>query len=234
MGEVISEQQRQLNQALHAENDLFGVGMANLESGRLPAALRRMHELGCCNSILDYGTGKGALVQRLREELPPYINVQGYDPAVQRFSHRPSQPFDVVTCVDVLEHVEPTSIDEVLRDISRLTREFCYLVIDLQPAVKSLPDGRNAHILLAPADWWLGRVAQLFACQTSFPIFHECGLPQKLVIAASHRTANLPLVYAFLIKLNLFSTTFTEGVLGGVAPVCRPGERGSVRQRSAR
>ena len=61
-----------------------------------------------------------------------------------------------------------SSIDAVLKDIHRLTKRFCYVVVDLQPAVKKLADGRNAHILLAPYEWWVARFAQLFKCQASF------------------------------------------------------------------
>lgn len=218
MAEVISEQQRLLNQSLHQHNDAFGnrhdaAGLAT----HLPAALTRMHELGICTSVLDYGTGKGKLVERLRTELPATIQVQGYDPAMPQFSQRPSKPVDILTCLDVLEHIEMGSIDAVLREIHALTRRFCYLVIDLQPAVKTLADGRNAHILLAPPEWWTSRLAQLFPCITAFPVYHEAGLAQKLVIGAAHKPETLTLMYAFLIKLNVFGLRMGQGVLGGMA-----------------
>lgn len=218
MAEVISEQQRLLNQSLHQQNDAFGnrhdaAGLAT----HLPAALQRMHELGICHSVLDYGTGKGRLVQRLQAELPAAIRVQGYDPAMPAYASKPSEPADILTCLDVLEHIEMDSIDAVLRDIHALTRQFCYLVIDLQPAVKTLADGRNAHILLAPPEWWTSRVAQLFPCIAAFPVYHESGLAQKLVIAAAHRPQALTLMYAFLIKLNVFELRMQQGVLGGLA-----------------
>ena len=218
MAEVISTQQRELNAALHQHNDAFGnrhdaAGLAT----KLPEALRRMHELGICTSVLDYGTGKGKLVQRLRAELPAAIQVQGYDPAVSEFAQRPAQLVDILTCLDVLEHIEMDSIDAVLLEIHALTRQFCYLVIDLQPAVKTLADGRNAHILLAPPEWWTSRLAQLFPCITAFPVYHESGLAQKLVIGAAHRPEVLTLMYAFLIKLNLFQMRMEQGVLGGMA-----------------
>ena len=217
MAEVISKQQRQLNAALHQHNNAFGnrddaAGLAS----RLPEALQRMHELGICNSMLDYGTGKGKLVQRLRAELPPTISVQGYDPAVPEFAQQPSEAVDILTCLDVLEHIEIASIDAVLREIHALTRQFCYLVIDLQPAVKTLADGRNAHILLAPPEWWTTRLAQLFPCITAFPVYHESGLAQKLVIGAAHKPETLTLMYAFLIKLNVFGLRMGQGVLGGM------------------
>jgi hypothetical protein len=216
LAQVISDEQRALNKALHAQSDQFGnradgAGLA----GNLPAALKRMHELGVCRSVLDYGTGKGKLVGRLRQELPAGITVNGYDPAVEAWEKKPNKPSDILTCLDVLEHIEMDSIDAVLRDIKALTRHFCYLVIDLQPAVKTLADGRNAHILLAPPEWWVGRIAQLFPCQASFPVMHARGLPQKLVIAATEHPQLLPLMYGFLIKMKLFDFAMSGGPLGG-------------------
>lgn len=216
MAGVISEEQRRLNQALHQQQEAFGnradgAGLAE----RLPDALRRMHELGCCNSVLDYGTGKGKLVERLRRELPATISVHGYDPAIEAYSRRPEQPADILTCLDVLEHVELDSIEAVLRDIASLTRQFCYLVIDLQPAAKTLVDGRNAHILLAPPDWWVARLSQHFPCLSSFPVKHQCGLAQKLVVAGAHQPQQLTLMFGFLIKLRIFEAVMSGGILAG-------------------
>ena len=218
MAEVISKQQQALNAALH-QNEHFGnredaAGLAGL----LPQALLRMHELGICNNVLDYGTGKGKLVKRLQRELPASLAVSGYDPAVAAYAQRPSQAVDILTCLDVLEHIEMASVDAVLRDIHGLTRHFCYLVIDLQPAVKTLADGRNAHILLAPPEWWVSRVAQLFPCMAHFPVYHQSGHPQKLVIAAAHSPKLLPAMYGFLIKLRIFNRLMEGGVLAQAQP----------------
>ena len=218
MGQVISDEQRRLNQELHQNSNDFGnrADAAGL-AGRLPQALIRMQELGVCQSVLDYGTGKGKLVERLRQELPPSLAVAGYDPAVERFSTKPSTAVDVLVCLDVLEHIEMASIQAVLQDIHDLTRSFCYLVIDLQPAVKTLTDGRNAHILLAPPEWWVSRLSQLFPCLASFPVMHRAGLPQKLVVAACHKPAMLPYMYGFLTKLHIFDLVMSGGTLEGKA-----------------
>ena len=103
----ISDEQLAFNQALHQSNPSFGnrdqaAGMA----ATLPLALYRTHELGFCSSVLDYGTGKGLLVDRLRAELPPSIRVDGYDPAIQKWSQKPSVVPDILLCLDVLEHIE--------------------------------------------------------------------------------------------------------------------------------
>lgn len=203
-----------LNQALHGDDHNFG-GRADAGgvAGRLPEAIQKLHKHGLCGSLLDYGTGKGHLVHRLRQTLPASIHVNGYDPAVAAWCERPTQPADILTCLDVLEHVELAAIDSVLRDIKSLTGRFCYLVVDLQPAVKRLADGRNAHILLAPPEWWVSRIAQLFACQTSFPIFHQRGLMQKVVIVAGDDPALMPAMHSFLGALRIFSMVMVGGSL---------------------
>ena len=218
MANVISDEQRKLNQALHQQDNRYGnradgAGVAT----HLSTALTRLNELGACDSVLDYGTGKGKLVERLQKELPKNITVKGYDPAMPKYADKPSEPVDIVTCLDVLEHIEMDSIDAVLQDIKSLTKRFCYLVIDLQPAVKKLADGRNAHILLAPPDWWTYKLGQLFPCQASFPIYHEAGLPQKIVIACCNETEIVPFMYSFLMKMKLFNFRMGQGVLAGMA-----------------
>ena len=172
-----------------------------------------MHKIGLCSSVLDYGTGKGLLVDRLREELPETIRVSGYDPAVKRWSAEPDGPHDILTCLDVLEHVEIQSIDAVLQEIRFLTGRFCYVVVDLQPAVKRLADGRNAHILLAPAEWWVSRFSQVFACMTSFTLPHESGAQQKLVVVACENPRIVPHMHTFLNKINAYDLSFKAGSL---------------------
>lgn len=226
MTPLISEEQRRLNQALHARNSDFGnradgAGLA----ANLPDALLHMHHRGACASVLDYGTGKGKLVHYLRQKLPQSIEVEGYDPAVEDWRNKPKGSFDIVTCLDVLEHVEVENVDDILRDIRRLSRCFCFLIIDLQLAAKSLPDGRNAHILLAPPEWWIARVSQVFPSMASFPVLHISGHPQKLVITAATHGSVTPLMYAFLCRLNIFSVKMTGGSLGSSAQ----GQGASVR-----
>ena len=212
----ISNAQLKLNQSLHHKDTSFGNRYSAPGARNLPLALSRMHEIGLCSSVLDYGTGKGKLVTRLKKELPNSIKVDGYDPAVEAYSKKPTEAVDILTCLDVLEHIEMSSIDAVLMDIKQLTNKFCYLVIDLQPAVKQLADGRNAHILLAPSDWWISKLSQLFTGVCAFPLYHKVGLPQKLAIACTNHNSSLQDMYLFLIKLRVFENTLTGGVLHSV------------------
>ena len=215
MSDLISKQQLELNKSLHGYDQSFGnrrdgSGFASL----LPKALDRLHCQGMCDSLLDYGTGKGQLVERLRDEITNSIIIDGYDPAVEEWNNPPKRSYDIVTCLDVLEHVERNSLDAVLSDIASKTNKFCYLVIDLQPAVKTLRDGRNAHILLAPSDWWVTQISRYFTSFTVFPIYHMRGLVQKIVITASQDASMIPAMNLFLYKLQIFDFKMNGGILG--------------------
>ena len=210
---TISKEQQKLNAELH-KSDKYGnrANAAGLATN-LPQALDRMHELGLCNRFLDYGTGKGKLLKYLKQKIKHPIQLVGYDPAVEEFSEKPNEKFDIVTCLDVLEHIELDTIDNVLNEIKSYTKYFCYLVIDLQPAVKTLSDGRNAHILLAPSTWWQNKISQLFTSYSTFPIYHGSGDIQKIVIVATNNPKCLRLMHGFISKLDIFELSLVGGVL---------------------
>lgn len=164
---TISDQQLQFNRELHKSRPDFGSrGGAGHE--QISIILGRYLELGLIASVLDYGTGKGAFPHKLSQQLPK-LKVSAYDPAVEEFSVKPSIPSDLVTCLDVLEHVDRSSVAFVLNEIRSLSLKLVYLQIDLQPAVKRLSSGSNAHIMLAPPDWWLAEASQYFPYIGSFP-----------------------------------------------------------------
>lgn len=104
-------------------------------------------------TILDYGCGEN----RLAESLKP-IRVSGYDPGIPERAKMP-KPCDLVVCTDVLEHVEPEKLDAVLDHLYRITGRVGYFVISTKPANAVLPDGRNAHLSVHPADWWRQKLA---------------------------------------------------------------------------
>ena len=65
-------------------------------------------------------------------------------------------------CTDVLEHIEPDRLDEVLDDLKRVTRKMGFFVVATRAADKTLPDGRNAHLIQQERDWWLPKLAARF------------------------------------------------------------------------
>jgi 2-polyprenyl-3-methyl-5-hydroxy-6-metoxy-1,4-benzoquinol methylase len=107
-------------------------------------------------SILDYGCGKGNLAVAM-----PDLAIREYDPAIAGKDGEP-EPADLVICTDVLEHIEPNYLDDVLDHIRSVTAKFAFLNIATRPAVKTLPDGRNTHLIIRPQDWWRSRIEKFF------------------------------------------------------------------------
>lgn len=144
---LISPEYRQQNMALHQARKDYG----NRGARWADEVWNTSRSLDC-HSWLDYGCGKATL----GEAMPPEMQDawQNYDPAIPLYS-TPPMPADLVVCVDVLEHVEPNAIEDVLDDLQRLSRKAVLLFVDMTPASKTLPDGRNAHLLQRPIDWWL-------------------------------------------------------------------------------
>lgn len=103
-----------------------------------------------CASILDYGCGKGSLGRELTNA---GLNIKSYDPGIPAYAAMP-KPADLVACLDVLEHIEPECLFDVLAHIRELTRKVLFTAIATRPAGKTLSDGRNAHLIIENDAWW--------------------------------------------------------------------------------
>lgn len=106
--------------------------------------------LGRPVTILDYGCGQGSLGRSLRAKGQRVLD---YDPAIHGKDKLPAAA-DLVVCTDVLEHIEEDKIAAVLDHLRSLTVWRLFAVIATVEASKTLPDGRNAHILLQDRTWW--------------------------------------------------------------------------------
>lgn len=147
---LISENYKNLNEELHSRNPTYGrSGAKNAEY------VIELSDKYATRDILDYGCGKGTL----NENLP--FSIKQYDPAVLKHSARPV-PADIVVCTDVMEHIEPECLDEVIKDIASLTKKCAYFIISTRPAKKTLADGRNAHICLHEPQWWIDAMKEYF------------------------------------------------------------------------
>ena len=152
---LISEHYRELQEELHRNP---GYGVASVEYAPLVADYVRRNSV---HEMLDYGAGKGRLGEELDWLVPWELTVHHYDPAVPRWSATPA-PAPFVACIDVLEHIEPERIDAVLDDLQRVTSQTALFTIHTAAAAKTLADGRNAHLIQQPPEWWLPRLLQRF------------------------------------------------------------------------
>lgn len=130
-------------------------------------------------SLIDYGCGKGWILKSLQETYP-ICNMVGYDPAVFEYRKLPNNKFDCVFCIDVLEHIEPLCITDVLDNINQLSSKYVWLRIDTLPARKRLPDGRNAHLIIEQPSYWLSLIDKHIQGKVVYNMF---GKKSKLDIA---------------------------------------------------
>jgi hypothetical protein len=156
---LISEDYRKLQQALH-RNPEYGVASVQYA----PLVAQVMEATGIAE-LLDYGAGKGRLSDTLHDMYENPIIVHHYDPAIPEWSS-PPQPCRLVACIDVLEHIEPELLDNVLDDLKRVTAGMGVFTVHTGPAGKVLLDGRNAHLIQKPASWWIPKFLERFELNT--------------------------------------------------------------------
>lgn len=109
-------------------------------------------------TILDYGAGQGGFKRALND---PTKDVREYDIGIPELSARP-EPAEFVVCIDVLEHVELNYVENVLKDLARVTQKAGYFNVSTAPAQRKLSDGRNAHVTVRPSHWWTERLSRHF------------------------------------------------------------------------
>jgi hypothetical protein len=156
---LISDEYRRLQSELH-RNPAYG--SASQEYAKLVAGV--MTTMGT-DELLDYGAGKGRLGAALEKMLDRELDLHHYDPAIPEWSEPPA-PCRLVACIDVLEHIEPELIDNVLDDLQRVTIGLGIFSVHMGPALKTLADGRNAHLIQQPAEWWRQKFLARFDVKT--------------------------------------------------------------------
>lgn len=152
---LISDDYRRLQSELHRNADY---GRASVDYAPLVAEVMQAVNT---RELLDYGAGKGRLGQTLREMYEEDFVIHHYEPAVAEWS-APPEPCRFVACIDVLEHIEPELLDNVLDDLKRVAAGVAIVTVDTQPAQKILSDGRNAHLIQKPTSWWLPKLLERF------------------------------------------------------------------------
>lgn len=152
---VLIEQYRQM----HEENYFPGQRLKHHVS-----AVRELVAGTGARTLLDYGSGKAEGYRRIEGEPAdspwrtidawPGVRVRCFDPGVPAFSQLPEEPCDGVISTDVVEHLAPFDVPWVLAEMFQHARRFVFVIASCMPAIKLLPDGRNAHTTIEPPDWW--------------------------------------------------------------------------------
>lgn len=161
MNSLISSSYKALNATQHNARADYGQGGARW--GGYAIKLAREFD---ASTMLDYGAGKCALAHSLAEIDDPKLAVTNYDPAIKEIAAEP-EPAEIVFCTDVLEHVEPEYLDNVIAHVASKTQKAAVFAIHLIPAQKSMPDGRNAHLIQESFEFWLAKLGEVFKVRRS-------------------------------------------------------------------
>lgn len=168
---MLSDGYRKLLEQTHKESDYRWGQTARRNLYRIVA---HIEESGCTN-VLDYGSAGGSFERELiRRGLLPHVSFLQYDPGYPDKAHN-NLPRDFVLCSDVLEHVEPDQLENVLEDLYRCMRREGYFSIGCYPAEKELPDGRNAHLILEDPSWWIDKLEEWFTIEKDYVTVNGAG-----------------------------------------------------------
>lgn len=149
-----AKQQREL----HATGEY---GVTGQKYGELVSGIIDKLEI---DTLLDYGCGSNlSLTKTLKPNRA--FRYQGYDIGVPEYADEP-EPAELVTCCDVIEHIEPDYLDDVLDHLEDLTEVVLFMSVHMGPAGKFLSDGRNAHLTQEPPSFWLPKIMERFDLQT--------------------------------------------------------------------
>jgi SAM-dependent methyltransferase len=133
---------------------------------------------GITGPSLDVGCGVGYVVQLL--QAPPFeLEAWGVDVsrvAIERARERqqlervrlmepgvlpfPDAAFGLVTCFDVLEHLDEPDIDRLEAEMDRVLRPggVLFATVSTRPAASEDHLGDNLHRTVRPATWWADRL----------------------------------------------------------------------------
>ncbi|BCD97536.1 class I SAM-dependent methyltransferase [Marinagarivorans cellulosilyticus] len=154
MSSVISDEYLALQVEMH-KNPNYGV--ASLGYAPIVADYFETNKL---ESVADYGAGKCNLRKGLIAAGVKNFDYFPYDPAFPDYGSFRSA--DLVCCIDVLEHIEDPCLDNVLTELANKMPRYGFLTVHTGPAQKVLADGRNAHLIQQPFEWWVRRMTPYF------------------------------------------------------------------------
>lgn len=173
---TLSEEYRKVLEQTHKAKaeSTNGRGWGTTGSGKYYKTILKLLDKYKVTEVLDYGAGAGNLKRALATDRPEII-VHEFEPARPEAS-APPKPCNFVVCNDVFEHVEPEYLDRFFDDLQRVVADRAYFTVCMTPAINVLADGRNAHLIRKPYEWWLRHVSYRFCIREAMHLDRK--LPQ--------------------------------------------------------
>ncbi|HLG88965.1 MAG TPA: methyltransferase domain-containing protein [Alphaproteobacteria bacterium] len=149
----------------HAEADGYGRHRhLYLQNPMVELATEIARQQGRTPAWLDYGCGKGGFIEEIRK-LGVFGEIVGWDPAVDAFKVKPEGKFDIVTCLDVLDAIEPNFTEAVIVDVARATAGVAIFDVLTRPKATS-------KLKPHPPFYWthiVGRAMRVLKSRVEFP-----------------------------------------------------------------
>ena len=140
-------------------------------------------------NMLDYGCGKGFYYNNPFnsngleiKSLKNYwnIDINLYDPCYEKNSLlEENKKFDLVICIDVLEHIPSSDIDWVLEQIISKAKKYVFINVACYPAIALLPNKKNAHINIKSPDWWHQKILNYKKKRNDIKIICICSIKEN-------------------------------------------------------
>jgi len=105
-------------------------------------------------TVLDFGCGHGFLGEFVREQRPDII-WSDYDPSIEGKDELPEMGYyDLIVSSDVMEHIEPEKLKEVLHWMYDHGKYQYHLISCELCQGPLMSDGRNPHLIVETPEWW--------------------------------------------------------------------------------
>jgi 2-polyprenyl-3-methyl-5-hydroxy-6-metoxy-1,4-benzoquinol methylase len=154
---LVSQTYKSVLKETHANlNDTWGGGHSIDKLPKYEADMKAKQ----VSTILDYGCANGRFKVYMNANKPQYT-VSEYDPGIEGKDALP-QPADYIVCCDVMEHIEPDLLNNVMLHLQSLMLKGGFFNISTKDAVTLLSDGSNAHKLVRDGEWWIELFKQYF------------------------------------------------------------------------
>jgi 2-polyprenyl-3-methyl-5-hydroxy-6-metoxy-1,4-benzoquinol methylase len=116
-------------------------------------------------SAIDIGSGRGPVLLELMEVMPAdhilscdlenfhdmEVPFEVVDLTIKNDRDKIVEYFDLLTCLDVLEHIEEKYMDDILQFFKRTARKIIIIVANHSDVQK----GTELHLIQQPMLWWI-------------------------------------------------------------------------------
>lgn len=160
-------------------------GQVDADTPRFVVGLNYLKSIRGVKTILDAGVGRGGFYKLIKNEYDAY-GIEPSTVAMEKFlkddnrirniciQDMPGQfskeVFDVVICLDVLEHIPPEDIDLALSSLAWCAKK--YLIFSIANH-KSIWDGKHLHVSIFSFEEWEERLKKYFHVLNQIPICYN-------------------------------------------------------------